>query len=150
MSEIQDQKYYIGDKKVRGVRDIEEKTPAGRPLVEVEYNDKSTEVMPRMRYEAIISHRSADDSTTNDNFTKAVASNLYGLLHEYGIKVKEVEFIVQHLVGLVNSGSDRATDVLWNEIAYGDRTLLMINNVLLKNNNKNGTPPTGSGPNKEN
>lgn len=135
--------YYVGEKKVRGIREVAQVTPLGSGIVEVEFIDKTVELMPKIRYEAIVSHKSLDPSACNERFTKKVASNIYGMLLEYGVKLSEVDHIIQQTIGLVNGASVKATNTLWGVEYEDQRTLSMINDVLIKHGN--GITATGSG-----
>ena len=62
--------------------------------------------------------------------SKEVASRIYGMFMEYGLKFAEIDPCFNEAVRLINDGQNAALDILWNNEAY-DRSLLDVNRVLL-------------------
>lgn len=142
---------YINDKKIITVSVSEDKTPAGNEIVVVHFEDKTTEKMPKFRFELLVSE---EKLSLTDSFNKVkarIASVLFGTLHEYGVKWGEINPIIEAMGQLCDNGFQKANDIKWG-CDRDDISLIDINKTLVDNakNNSNGTTSTGSGTNKEN
>lgn len=142
-------KNYIGEKEVVKFIETSERTPAGATIIEVFYVDGTKEIIPYPRYENIISPVPLDASKTQEKIVSRVASTVYGVLHEYGMRLDEIDPVMNQIATMVNSAIEKANNYKWGVEYASDRNLLMVNNVLLKINT-NGTTPTGGGPNSKN
>jgi hypothetical protein len=143
---------YISDKKILGVTEIEKQTPAGNKMVEVIFEDNSKEVMPKMRFDIIVSDEISNASKVQEVISSTVGSYLLGVLHEYGIKMGEADNILNATGDAVNVGYEKARDLKWG-ISHRFLPLLDVNDVLRENyakQNSDGTSSTGSGSNQEN
>lgn len=138
---------YIEDKKVLAVIEMESKTPAGNDMVEVCFEDNTKEIMPKMRFELIKSDKILDPTDFSNIVKARVASICFGSFHEYGVKMGEVNGILDAVTSLVNEGFAKAQNIVWG-VDYPGIKLIDINKVLLNNHakqNNNGTPSEGSG-----
>lgn len=146
---------YIGERKVIGVKDSDKETPQGNKIIEVQYEDGISEFMPKLRYDSIVTEEKTDASSAQDKLLKTVASAVYGFMHEYDVKMAEIDPLLNNIVTLVNNGSIKATNQLWGVENADDRSMLMINEVLNNNyvepiQNKNGSSSSGEGTSGEN
>lgn len=140
---------YIGEKEVTGFTELEgQRTPAGATIVRVDYKDSTSETMPYPRYEALIHTEKLDASKTRDRVVARVAGTIYGVLHEYGMYLNEIDPVINQLVTLVNGAVEKANNYKWGVEFADQRSLLMVNDVLIKANT-NGTSSTGGGSNKQ-
>jgi len=140
---------YIGEKEVKGFSETGDRTPGGSTMVKVEYVDGSSDVMSHTRYLTVVGEEKLDATQLRDKLAKRVASMIYGVLHEYDVKLGEVDFVLDNVATLVNGAIERATNHKFG-VEYADqRTLIMINNILLEANN-DGASPTGSGSDSKN
>tara|TARA_R110000868_G_scaffold171824_2_gene407607 strand:- start:800 stop:1249 length:450 start_codon:yes stop_codon:yes gene_type:complete len=146
---------YIGEKKVSLAPTIIEgsKTPAGNPMVEVNFVDGSKEVMPQSRFELIATSEKSNASAVQEVLKQKVGGVLYGVLHEYGILMGEADTIINECADLVNAGYEKARDIKWG---YTHRLLPLneINKILVESLKKdatkdnNGASSVGSGTDK--
>jgi len=139
---------YIAEKKILGVVVLEEeKTPSGNEMVEVKFENGTTEKMPKMRFEMIKSDKISDASTVQKTIQTKIGAQIYGLLNEFGVLFGEAEEILNSASTYVNSGYTKARDILWGcEHQY--LSLIEINKILIKNHeeqNNNGAVAPGSG-----
>lgn len=124
---------YIADKKILVVVEVEgEKTPMGETLVEVSYENGEKEVMPKKRLEMIASNEISSDSIVREVLRKQVGSILFGVMHEYGIKIDEVDPCIDTVVELVNNASARSYELLFG-FQKTKIPLLAINKILMAN-----------------
>ena len=127
---------FIAEKKVLGTVVLEGvKSPAGNEMVEVNFEDGSKEIMPKLRYEMITTNEISDASTVQKTIHSRVSETLYATMHEYGILLGEVEEILNYVSNLTNSGYEKAHDVIWGFPHY-KLPLNKINAVLLENHAK--------------
>lgn len=145
---------YIGEKKVMFVPNLleGEKTPGGQEIVEVNYEDGSKEIMPKLRFELIVTDVVSNTSEVQEKIKTKVGATLFGMMHEYGLKFSEVDGVLDTCTNLVNSGFHKAQDILFG-FNQSDIPLNVINKILLKDyadKNSNGTSSVGSESNKVN
>lgn len=141
--------HYIADKQIKTVLTLETKTPSGKEMVSVTYMDDSVEVMPLERLETVSSETQSDASTVQQTLKKKVSAMLYLTMHEYGLKMGEVEGILEATSALVNNGYEKAIEVLMGT-EYIFLPLNNVNDILMKNakpeeENNDGTASVGSG-----
>lgn len=137
---------YIEDKKILGVVLVEdEKTPSKEDIVKVMFEDGSSETMPKRRLELISTDEISDGSSVQEKIKKEVGAVLFGALHEYGIKMGEVDGILDSVTNYANLGYQKARDIKWGGISHEFLPLLEVNKVLIQNakESNNGTPSTG-------
>lgn len=143
---------YIADKKVLGTGILEnQKTPAGKEIVEVLFEDGSKEVMPKLRYEMIATNEISDATGVQNKIASHVGATVFGTMHEFGILLGEVEEVLNQVSNLTNSGYEKARDIVWGT-EHHKLPLNKINTILLENyakENTNGTSSTGSGSDSE-
>ena len=143
---------YIGDKKVMTVAETEFKTPGKADIVKVYFEDGTSEVMPKMRFEMIKKTEVTSASEFQKTINDKVGSYIFSMLHEFGIKMGEVESILNSTSDYVNGAYLKARNIKWG-IEHEVLPLLDVNNVLLEDHakqNNNGTPSTGSGTDSKN
>jgi len=139
---------YYGNKKIMGVYPLEDKkTPAGSEMVRIMFEDGTEETMPKVRCELVCTETVSDLTTVQNKLKARVGAILFSTLHEYGVKMGEVNSMADAMVQLVVAGHSKAQEILFG-YEYGDLPLGEINNILLKNakQSDNGTPSTGSEP----
>jgi len=128
---------YIADKKILMVTEMEEKTPMGEIFVEVSFEDGSKEVMPKKRLEMISTEAISSDSLVREVLRKQVGSILFGVMHEYGIKIDEVDPCIDTVVELVNNSSAKSYEILFG-YSKTKIPLNAINKILMANLKDNG------------
>lgn len=142
---------YIGAQKVMGIVALEnKKTPGGNEMVEVKFEDGTTEIMPKMRFDIISTDDNSDASGVQTAVQTKVGSTIFGMLHEFGIKMGEVEEVLNAVSNLVNAGYEKARDIKWN-VPHRFLPLIDVNDVLVdyaRKENTNGAAPAGGGADK--
>lgn len=129
---------FIADKKILVVVEIkDEKTPMGEMLVEVSYENGEKEIMPKKRLEMIATQEISSDSLVREVLRKQVGSILFGVMHEYGIKIDEVDPCIDTVVELVNNASARSYEILFG-FQKTKIPLNAINKILMKDLKDNG------------
>jgi len=126
-------KQYLGNEEILTVFQLETKTPAGEAMVEINFESGKKETMPKKRLELLNSVEISDATSTNLTLKAHVASVLYGVLHEYGVKMGEVNGISDGMVDLVNNGFSKATNFLWKTEDREELPLNSVNEVLIAN-----------------
>ena len=68
----------------------------------------------------------SDLTKANITLKSQVASVVYGVFHEYGIKLGEVNSIIDGIVDLVNNGFEKASNIIWS---IDSKDNISLNNV---------------------
>ncbi len=143
--------HYIANKKVLTViGPLDQKTPAGNEMVKVAFEDGTEEIMPKTRFELIVTEEKSDATVVQNKLKMKVGAMLFSVLHEYGIKMGETNDISDAMIRLVNTGYEKARDIKFGS-EFLDLPLIEVNKILLENaTNKqdiNRTSPVGGGTN---
>ncbi len=146
---------YIGARKVIGISVVDGKsTPLKNEIIKVTYEDGTSEEMSKKRYDIIATDTVSDATSAGDLIRKEVGSYIYAVMHEYGIKYGEIDAILDQVTLLVNNATEKATNILYGVEHPSERTLLCINDILIKKHeseeNTNGSPSDGSGSDSKN
>ena len=139
-------KNFIGNKNVVTVVLLEEKTPGGNEMVNVQFGDGTSEIMPKTRFELIVSEEKSDATTVQNKLKARIGGLMYSVLHEYGVKMGEVNDAIDSVTKLINAGYERARDVKFG-FDFLDLPLIEVNKVLLDASTKdsdNGSTSVGS------
>jgi len=143
---------YIKDKKIEMIVAIDKFTPLQNEMVKVVFEDGSEEVMPKLRFELIVTEEISTPSEVKKVLESRVAALIFGTLHEYGAKLGEFNGISDAVVSLINNGFRRAEEIVFGH-EYTDIPLIEVNDILLKQYAKeydDGTTPLGGGVDPEN
>lgn len=127
---------YIQDKKIIGVVELSEKTPANNDMVSVNFEDGTKETMPKMRFELIVSSKISNRGEVLEKLKARVGSIMFGTLHEFGIRWGEINPMIEALGALADNGYMKAQNIKWGVSDKNEISLIEINNVLLNNNAK--------------
>lgn len=146
------EKYYA-DKKILGVTVLEDvKTPSGADIVKIIFEDGSEQITSKARYDLIVTDEISDLSTAQQKLNARVGSLLFSTLHEYDIKLGEVNAVSDSMVQLVEAGHSKAASYLWGA-SYLDIPLLSVNKILLQHateKSNDGATSAGGGTDTEN
>lgn len=140
--------HYIENKEILLVAQTEDNTPIGNEMVKVTFMDNSSEVMPKARFELLATEEVSDATAARKILVARVSSIIFGTFHEYGIKMGEVNSIIDGITELINNGFTKAQNIKWGS-EYTDIGLLDVNKVLLDEQNNNGAPSSGGGADNE-
>lgn len=147
---------YFEDKLIKDAVVVEgETTPLGDPVYLLTFEDWSTLKVSQAKYKALRTTEKSDATKARNSLVEVVGKKLYAIMMEYGLKLSEVDPVLNETVRLVNDGQNLANDTLWGNTMY-DRSLLDVNRVLLTKyaepetpakepeNGDNGASPDGS------
>lgn len=130
---------YIGEKKVVGITILEGvKTPTQQEMVKVIFENGDNEIMPKLRFELINTKDISDASAVQEKIKDKVGSTLFSVLHEYGMLVGEIEGVLDRCSEHVNSGLQKAEDIMFKNVR-SKIPLIDINNILLEDRKNNAT-----------
>ena len=131
---MQEYTNFLGDKVVGNVIILGDvKTPSGLEMVKVVFEDGNFEIMPKKRFEMIVTDEVGDLTAIRNKIRTQIGSTMFSLLHEYGIKVGEVDSVLDEIAQLVNNGVTKALNQVLGVEDKLDITLININEILLKN-----------------
>lgn len=136
-------KQYIGEREVLGVEESIGKTPGGNEMVKVLFTEGASEIMPKARFELIVTPEVSDASTVLSKLQARVGAVLFGSLHEYGVKWGEVNGMSDAMVKLCENGMEKASDLLWG-CDKPSIPLNAINKILVDNYAKQNSDGVGS------
>lgn len=124
---------YIAHLKIVGVKAIDEKTPDGKLICEVLFDDKTTQKIPVLVLDEIITDEPSDLTTVENKRVLKVTRAILELFAEYDIKLREWEKIEFTIKGSIDENFGRATAALWGT---EEKTWLDMIRVLNKHNVK--------------
>lgn len=129
----EDRRFFIGEKKIKIIETTELTTPAGGSIVNVIYDNKDgEELMTLARLEETRTFKKTDATKVRERLIKGSGKKMYALLMEYGPYLYEVDHILNEVVRLSNDATEQATGILWGKDHPSQRSLLDVNNILLK------------------
>lgn len=142
---------YIADKKVVAVEELVEiKTPLENVMLKLIYEDGSIELMPKVRFDLLATDVISDLTEVQNKVRARVAAMLFSTLHEYGVKMGEVNGISDAMFDLINNGYERAKEVKFG-YEHLELPLIVVNNILKDaTKNSDGATSTGSRSNTQN
>jgi len=125
---------YIADRKFEFVVVLQDKkTPGGAEMVQVTFEDGTSEIMPKARFELIVSEEKSDATGVNRIIRNTVGSRVFAVLHEFGIRVGEIDLVLDEVAQLTNSGISKAVNTLLKIEDKNDLSLIQVNEILLEN-----------------
>jgi len=127
------EKMFIGEKCVKEVTDLPERTPAGSPIHEIFFEDGTKTTMPHERFVTVKTDYVSSSSAVLREISKKLSTQIYSCMHEFDLTMEEIDPVLNEVVRLVNSGATKASNLLWGVEDAPLRSLLMINKVLVKN-----------------
>jgi len=131
---------YIGTEKILTVFALEDnKTPTGETMVEVTFDDGKKEIMPKKRLELLTTNEISDATAAHITLKAHVASVLYGVLHEYGIRMGEINSVCDGMVDLANNGFAKASNILFKTEDKDFISLNSVNDILIENASRTET-----------
>jgi len=146
MSDKKEEKYWFEDKEIRTDLPTEVKTPMGESIHLITFTDNSTMEIPSMRLHAMRSTEKCDATSARAALTKEIAQKIYAMMLEYGVKVTEVDPVVNDLIKLVNDTQSLANCILWKVDHDYDRDLLQVNKILIEKYGPSGKKDDNSEP----
>ena len=105
---------YIGERQIREVKTLEEKTVGGAEIVEVTYDGGTKEVFSKLMYDTIVSEQSCDLTTLRDKRIQSVVATILAILREWGIKTSELGYMSVLLNQSLQNNEKEALKELWS------------------------------------
>lgn len=126
---------FIGPKKIQSWRDLEETTPNGIAIREVNYEDGSKEWLSVKMFEACVSPEACDLSKLREKRVAPVIKELLVMLRDWGIKLGELPYLSALLNQSLDFNSKEALCELWSSympkpMSLDDVDLVTVDRVL--------------------
>ena len=99
---------FVGPKKVKSIKELEEKTPGGHLILEVQFQDFSVEHFSKPMFDAVVSETICDESQLRDRRVFPVVALLLATIRDWGIKVGELPYVSSLLSRSLQDNSDQA------------------------------------------
>lgn len=115
MSETTKEKIWIGDKKVKEMKDTGEKTPGGSAIFEVEFVNGAKEVFSQLMLDAALSEEACDATALRDKRVYPVVGSTLAIMREYGMKIGETAYFSVLVNQSLNTNRDAAEKELWRK-----------------------------------
>lgn len=125
-------KIFIGKREVEAVTVLDDKTPSGQTVVQVNYVDGDSETMPESKYAVIASAEERSSSDASDALFKRVSESMYAILVEYDLNLVEVDATITRMMKMANDALLAADNALWGVNGPEERRLTKINSVLME------------------
>jgi hypothetical protein len=125
-------KIYLEDKEVIKYEPAgDRKSPLGEPVVRVHLKGGDVKEMTTMRFQATKSEKQSDASAARAQLLKAVSEKFYAIAIEYGLRVSELDALINDFIKLTNDSQAKANCILWGIETEFERDLLQVNDVLM-------------------
>lgn len=106
---------FIGGKKIEQTRELAEKTPGGFAIIEVKYEDKTTEWLSVLMFAKVVSEQACDASALRDKRIPPVVQELIATLRDWGIKLGELPYMSTLLNQSLDFNQKEALLELWSK-----------------------------------
>jgi len=120
---------YLGSSKIAVAKLVEEKTPLGAAIVDVETEDKKRRLVPEEMLKRIATEKPVDASEFRDMRVKPVCEKIMDILAECDIAISDWEYVSQIIKGSINMSWEKAEEIMWNT---SEKTFLDLDRVLRK------------------
>ena len=134
---------YIGAKKVTSVIDLgKDGNASSIEMVQVNFEDDTQEIIPKLRYEIISTLEPSDFSGIQKTITNTVGAMIFAVFNAYGITMSEVPIALNYAEEQVNTNYRKSRDLLFGV----DHEALMINQInnIIENHAKENSGGTAS------
>jgi hypothetical protein len=114
---MQEKIRYIGPNKINGVVILEEKTPNGKELVKVLYENNviPAEVMPMVTFENLVSDAPKDWNWIRDQRYAPLLKDIASLCLEYDVIHSDINALAEAIKNKLEAAFARATNYLWTK-----------------------------------
>lgn len=86
-------KQFIGPKQVRVWEVVEDKTPGGKEIVKVEFEDDTVEFLAKIMFDVVVSDEACDETKLREKRVNPIVETLLSVLCEWGIKTGELTYM---------------------------------------------------------
>lgn len=123
--------FYVEEKKVKEITVDDVSTPTGDAIFNITFEEGDPIQLTRQKFEAIRTLEPSDATKARDILIKEVGRKMYAVMVEYGLKMSEIDPVLNETARLVNDNQGLALDVLWGKDMY-TRSLIDVNRVLVE------------------
>lgn len=142
MAKEKKDRIYVEDRKVKEIKELDKKTPLGQDILKVSFDTGEDLVLTRKKFDVIKTHKASDATTARDRLSENIAQQIYALFMEYGLRLSEIDPVWNAVINSINAAQGQANRILWNIDLEGNKTLLMVNDVLMEKYGKEEQPET--------
>ena len=129
---------FLGPKKIKSVEVTEHKTPLGKDILKVSFEDGSWEETTKFMLEATAKDEATDFNKLVEARIMGPAQQILGILTEWHVKMSEVDHVVNKIVTTINVRFEQANAFLWKRDNY-DRTIADLSRVLMESEAQKST-----------
>ena len=83
---------FIGTNKIISTKNLPENTHEGLPLIQVDYENGSSEVLSKLMYDTVVSEESCDPSAFREKRIFPVVQEVLKIMRNWGLKLNELHF----------------------------------------------------------
>lgn len=106
-------KQFIGKKSVIAIVETDIKTPLGSEIVEVRFEDGTSELMPKKTFGIMVTDESSDDTSILQKKYSQMVKDILAIVAEYDIKYYELENLTVLIKNSIIDSINRANNFLW-------------------------------------
>lgn len=99
---------FIGGKKIKISKELEEKTQGGTPVIKVLYEDGTEEHFSKLAFDLVVDTKPCDLTQLQRKRVEPVVKVLAGVIMEYGIQVGDLDYVSALLNKSLQYNSDQA------------------------------------------
>jgi len=123
-------KIYFEEKEVIKYEPTEAKTPLGDAVYKVDFKGGESKELTAMRFQTMQSEKQSDATTARNQLLKAVSQKFYAISIEYGLRISELDALINEFVKVTNDSQAQANCILWGLETEYERSLLDVQRVL--------------------
>lgn len=102
------QKQFIGGKKILEVKPTEQKTPGGAEILEVLFEDETSQFFSKLMLDNIITENKIDETELRNKRVDPIVEVILTILREYGVKTGELPYFSALLNKSLDYNSNQA------------------------------------------
>jgi len=141
-------KQFIGAKKIKLIKETEEKTTGGYPITKIIFEDNNVQYVSDVMFKRVVSDKPCDESELRDKRVGPVVEIVLAVFRDWGIKVGELPYFSallnksleynsnSALIGLVSGYMPKPNSLDDVDYCTIDRILrnqqITVNNVIKK------------------
>lgn len=123
---------YLGKESVKNIVVLEDKTPNGAELSEVEFESGKKEVIPTFFLTQIITENPIETIDFVNNQMNIVSSALLSVLLEHNVRLADIGRLLDKMVMSVNQNLKNADAIHWGKNEE-DKKMLDVHKLLIEN-----------------
>lgn len=111
---VEEKAQFIGPRKIKSIRQTDEKTTGDIPLFEVTFEDGVVERFSELMFKKIVSEESCDLNVLRDKRVFAVVEVMLEILRDWGIRLSELPYLSAVLNRSLDTNTKEALSELWS------------------------------------